>query len=242
MDNQIVAGRKVVLEYISSLDTGDAVLYIAESAHGKIINIIIDHAQEKNIPVHKVAKSWFDEHCHVHHQGVALAINHPIHEKKNLLNLEAIAARKGVIVACDAITDPHNIGSIIRTTEALGGDAVILPRAHAPGITPTVIKASAGATAHISVLHVANLARFIEEAKSKGFWIIGSSDEGTCQMNLLNEYKPSLLVIGSEGTGMRHLTHTLCDIVVRIPLKGKVSSLNASVACGIILWELMKSS
>ncbi|MGQ9843022.1 MAG: 23S rRNA (guanosine(2251)-2'-O)-methyltransferase RlmB [Spirochaetota bacterium] len=242
MDNQIVAGRKVVLEYLSTLDTWDAVLYIAESAHGKIINIIIKNAQEKNIPVHKVAKNWFDEHCPVHHQGVALVINHPIHEKKDLLNLEAIAARKGVIVACDAITDPHNIGSIIRTTEALGGDAVILTKAHAPGITPTVIKASAGATAHIPVLHVANLARFIKEAKSKGFWIVGSSDGGSCQINKLSEYKPAVVIIGSEGSGMRHLTHTLCDIVVRIPLKGKVSSLNASVACGIVVWELMKSS
>lgn len=240
MDTQIVAGRKVVLEYLSTL-WGDATLYVSESAHGKIIDVIISAAHSKHIPVQKVNKSWFATHCDTNHQGVALVMNYRPQKKddKNF-NLLAIAASKGVIVACDEITDPHNIGSIIRTTEAIGGSAVVVTKAHAPQITPTIIKASAGATAHIPVQQVPNLARFLDEAKEAGFWVIGTSDRGTQPINSIATYKPAIVVIGSEGSGMRQLTQNLCDVIIRIPLKGKVSSLNASVACGIVLWELLK--
>lgn len=239
MDSQIVAGRKVVLEYLSALE-GQATLYVSDTAHGKIIDVIIATARSKHIPVQKVNKSWFTNNCDTNHQGVALVMSCRPKKDENIFDLHAIAATKGVIVACDEITDPHNIGAIIRTTEALGGSAVVLTKAHAPEITPTIIKASAGATAHIAVHQVTNLARFLDEAKQAGFWVIGTSDKGTQALSTIATYKPAVLVIGSEGTGMRHLTQSLCDVIVAIPLKGKVSSLNASVACGIVLWELLK--
>ncbi len=239
MDSQIVGGRKVVLEYLSIVDDG-ATLYVAESAHGKIIDEIIAIALRKNIPVQRVEKSWFSSHCLANHQGVALAMSYRPQKSKNQLDLDIIARDNSVIVALDSITDPHNIGSIIRTTEALGGSAVVMTKAHAPQITPTIVKASAGATAHLPVHHVPNLARFIEEAKTKGFWIIGTSHKGTAPLDTIQKYKPAVLIVGSEGSGMRHLTEQHCDIVVSIPLKGNVSSLNASVACGIVLWELLK--
>ncbi|HOM09674.1 MAG TPA: 23S rRNA (guanosine(2251)-2'-O)-methyltransferase RlmB [Spirochaetota bacterium] len=239
MDTQIVVGRKVVLEYLTTLQ-GDATLYVSESAHGKIIDVIIAAAHSKHIPVQKVNKSWFDSHCAAHHQGVALVMNYRPKKEEKQCELKKIASSHGVIVACDEITDPHNIGSIIRTTEALGGSAVVVTKAHAPEITPTIIKASAGATAHIPVLQVPNLARFLDDAKKAGFWVIGTSDRGTQPINTIATYKPAVVIIGSEGSGMRQLTQSLCDIIVRIPLKGKVSSLNASVACGIVLWELLK--
>jgi len=240
VDSQIVAGRKVVLEYLSTLE-GDATLYVSETAHGKIIDVIIAAARNRNIPVHKVNKSWFAVHCDANHQGVALVMNYrPQKKETDKFNIEHIAAIKGVIVALDEITDPHNIGSIIRTAEALGGSAVVITKAHAPQMTATIIKASAGATAHIPVHQVPNLSRFLNDAKQAGFWIIGTSDKGTVPINSIGSYKPAVLVIGSEGSGMRHLTKSICDVIVRIPLKGKVSSLNASVACGIVLWELCK--
>jgi len=240
VDSQIVAGRKVVLEYLSTLE-GDATLYVSETAHGKIIDVIIATAHSRSIPVHKVNKSWFAVHCDANHQGVALVMNYrPQKKETDKFNIEHIAAIKGVIVALDEITDPHNIGSIIRTAEALGGSAVVITKAHAPQMTATIIKASAGATAHIPVHQVPNLSRFLNDAKQAGFWIIGTSDKGTVPINSIGSYKPAVLVIGSEGSGMRHLTQSICDVIVRIPLKGKVSSLNASVACGIVLWELCK--
>jgi len=230
----------VVLEYLSTLE-GNATLYVSETAHGKIIDVIIAVARNRNIPVHKVNKSWFASHCNTNHQGVALIMSYrPQKKETEQCNIQHIAAIRGVIVACDEITDPHNIGSIIRTTEALGGSAVVLTRAHAPQITPTIIKASAGATAHIPVYQVPNLSRFLDDAKQAGFWIIGTSDKSTVSINTIGRYKPAVLVIGSEGSGMRHLTQSMCDVIVRIPLKGKVSSLNASVACGIVLWEILK--
>ncbi len=238
MDTQIVAGRKVVLEYLFTLH-GDATLYISESAHGKIIDVIISAAHSKNIPVQKVHKSWFASHCTTNHQGVALVMSYRPSKEERQFDLKKIASSHGVIVACDEITDPHNIGSVIRTTEALGGSAVVVTKAHAPEISPTIIKASAGATAHIPVHQVANLARFLDEAKKAGFWVIGTSDRGTQPINAISNYKPAILIIGSEGSGMRQLTQSLCDVIVRIPLKGNVSSLNASVACGIVLWELL---
>ncbi len=239
MDSQIVAGRKVVLEYLSTLQ-GDATVYISETAHGKIIDIIIAEAHSKGIPVHRVQKSWFVLHCDTNHQGVALVINYRPNKDEKQFDLNTIAKSCGVIVACDEITDPHNIGSIIRTTEALGGSAVVLTRAHAPQITQTIIKASAGATAHIPIHQVPNLARFLDQAKQAGLWVIGTSHKSTVSLSSIATYKPAVLVIGSEGSGMRHLTQSQCDVIVRIPLKGKVSSLNASVACGIVLWELLK--
>ncbi len=239
MDSQIVVGRKVVLEYLSTLQK-DATLYVSETAHGKIIDVIIATANSKHIPVQKVNKSWFANHCDANHQGVALVMSYRPKKDDTIFDLHVIAASKGVIVACDEITDPHNIGAIIRTTEALGGSAIVLTKAHAPEITPTIIKASAGATAHIPVHQVTNLARFLDEAKLAGYWVIGTSDKGTQALNTIATYKPAVLVIGSEGKGMRYLTQSLCDVIVGIPLKGKVSSLNASVACGIVLWELLK--
>ncbi|MGB4268934.1 MAG: 23S rRNA (guanosine(2251)-2'-O)-methyltransferase RlmB [Spirochaetota bacterium] len=239
MDTQIVAGRKVVLEYLSTLHV-EATLYVSESAHGKIIDVIIATARSRNIPVHTVSKSWFASHCDANHQGVALVMNYRPKNESVRFDLDKIAKTNGVIVACDTITDPHNIGAIIRTTEALGGSAVVVTKAHAPQITPTIIKASAGATAHIPVHQVPNLARFLDEAKKAGFWVIGTSDRGTQPITAISSYKPAILIIGSEGSGMRQLTQSLCDVIVRIPLKGKISSLNASVACGIVLWELLK--
>jgi len=115
-----------------------------------------------------------------------------------------------------------------------------MPRAHAAGITPAVVKASAGATAHIEILTVSNVVMFIEAAKEAGFWIVGTSDRGTEPPSRLRGYRPAVVVIGSEGEGMRHLTGESCDLVVRIPLRGSVSSLNASVAAGIVLHELLR--
>ena len=143
-------------------------------------------------------------------------------------------------MALDRISDPHNVGSIIRSAEALGASGVALSRAHSAEVTPVVVKASAGATAHLPVLTVSNVAQFLERAKARGFWIIGASGEGESSPEDVAEVRPAVLVIGSEGEGMRRLTEHKCDYMVRIPLRGTIASLNASVAAGIILYELLK--
>ncbi|MBN2040158.1 MAG: 23S rRNA (guanosine(2251)-2'-O)-methyltransferase RlmB [Spirochaetes bacterium] len=248
MENQeIIFGRNPVIEYIrqSSSDSG-AALYVSENAHGKIIGIIINHAKEKKIKVEICSKDHISAFVKgAKHQGVVLIPSRSsvskAEDKPDIDTfLKTAAERKGVLVLLDQLTDPHNIGSIIRTAEALGGRGVILTKANSSGITGSVIKTSAGATAYLPVYTVANAAGLIDKAKSAGFWIIGSSDKGDTDIEKLKELKPLLIIIGSEGTGMRRLTQEKCDYVVSIPLRGNISSLNASVAAGIILFETLK--
>lgn len=152
---------------------------------------------------------------------------------------EELAARDSVIILLDQITDPHNLGAIIRSAEALGADAVVVPGAHQASVTSTAVKSSAGATAHLPVSIVSNLAQEMDKLKNAGFWIAGSSDHGTHSLSEVASIRPLALVIGSEGEGMRRLTEKKCDYICSIPLKGKVSSLNASVAAGILLFAVL---
>ena len=241
-DKEIIFGRNPVFEYLkSSVPQEGAEVYIADHAHGKIIDEIRSEAGRKKIPLITRDKNFFRAlGPSSRHQGVAIKIPNEGGRGDADLLLKA-AARKGVLVMLDQITDPHNAGAIIRTAEALGCDGVVIPKAHSSGITPTVIKAAAGATAHISIAMVPNAAAFIDRAKEAGFWVIGTTGQGDRVPDGLNTIRPALVIIGSEGAGMRRLTEEKCDYRVRIPLKGKVSSLNASVAAGIVLYEIMKS-
>lgn len=246
MENEkIIFGRNPVLEYIKQLPDGSkAVLYISGSAHGKILDVIAGRAKEKRIKVEHCEKDYLARLCpSSKHQGVIIMLPPGTENAGNKLNendfLTSVREKKGVIVLLDQISDPHNAGSIIRTTEALGGDGVVIPKSHSAEITGTVVKASAGATAYIRILSVPNAASFIDSAKKAGFWIIGTSDKGDTEPGRLTELKPCVIIIGSEGTGMRRLTQEKCDYIAAIPLKGNVASLNASVAAGIVLYEIL---
>lgn len=243
-DKELIFGRNPVLEYLRGAEPGAPyLLFISDSAHGKIIDTITGEAKAKKIPVRREEKDFFSRlGPSSHHQGVALKVPQAARGHVTGMEhlLERARERKGVLVLLDHLTDPQNIGSIIRTAEALGCAGIVMPRAHAAGITPAVVKASAGATAHIEILTVSNVVMFIEAAKAAGFWTVGTSDRGTEPPSRLRGYRPAVVVIGSEGEGMRHLTGESCDLVVRIPLRGSVSSLNASVAAGIVLHELLR--
>lgn len=239
----VISGRKPVLEYLQSMQPGaGALLHVAQNAHGKIIDIILKEAVKKSVPVEKTGRQWFDSHFSgATHQGVALEIQkdrQPGITEESLL--DSACETNGVLVVCDQVTDPHNVGAIIRSVEALGGSGVILQKANAPAITGTVIKSSAGATAHLPVLHVTNIARFLEEAKKRGLWIIGTAGDGETPLKSLQQYLPAIIVIGGEGEGMRRLTREKCDVITAIPLKGHVDSLNASVAAAIIVYEMLR--
>lgn len=243
-DKKLIFGRNPALEYLHGAEPGSHIeLSIASNAHGKIIDAIIEEAQAKKIIVRYMDKDFFAQiGPSSRHQGVVLKL-HDLATGSGANSeslLEKSGKTKGVLVLLDQITDPHNAGSIIRTAEALGCGGIIMPKSHAAGITPAVVKASSGATAHIDIIQVGNVAAFLDEAKRRGFWIIGTDDSGTTELQNLGTVRPAILIIGSENTGMRRLTTEKCDFVVRIPLPGKISSLNASVAAGIVLYELMK--
>jgi 23S rRNA (guanosine2251-2'-O)-methyltransferase len=238
----LIYGRNTVLEYLKRCGTGDRVtVYLAENAHGSIIDEISAEARRRQIPVASADKSFF--HAlgpSSKHQGAAMSLRAERPAGGGPPLLERAAAEKGLLLLLDQLADPQNIGSIIRSAEALGCAGVVMTKSHSPGITPAVAKASAGATAHIEVLTVSNAADFMGRAKERGFWIIGSSDHGDCGIEKARGLRPAVLVIGSEGTGMRRLTGERCDCTVAIPLKGNIGSLNASVAAGILLYELLK--
>ena len=173
------------------------------------------------------------------HQGIALqlACSKTV-SLPELINLSKRKSTNPIIVALDGITDPHNLGAIIRSAEALGCNGVIIPQRRSAGLTGTVAKVAAGALEHIPLCRVVNLNRALDELKKNNYLAIGLSGEGQLSISKYTEKSPLVVIIGSEGKGISLLTQKKCDFLLKIPLKGKTSSLNASVAAGISLCYL----
>ncbi|MEM9264964.1 MAG: 23S rRNA (guanosine(2251)-2'-O)-methyltransferase RlmB [Cyanobacteria bacterium P01_F01_bin.13] len=175
------------------------------------------------------------------HQGIVAQIaSHDYIELADLVTTAKTACRQPVIIAADSITDPHNLGAIIRTAEALGAQGVVIPQRRAVGITPTVAKVAAGALETLPVARVVNLGRALEQLKEDGFWIYGTASEIGQPTHTTQFDRPIVLVIGAEGTGLSLSIQNLCDVLVSIPLTGKTPSLNASVATGMVLYEIYR--
>ena len=175
------------------------------------------------------------------HQGIAMQLAYseslPLN---NLIDLSNTNSKNPIILALDGITDPQNLGAIIRSAEAFGCKGIVLPQRRSAGLTGTVAKVAAGALEHIPVSRVVNLNRALEELKVNGFLIIGLSGDGTLGISKYNDKTPLVLVVGAEDKGISLLTQKKCDYLLKIPLKGKTSSLNASVAAAIALFHLTK--
>ena len=239
---EIIFGRNPVLEYIKNTQDSKGIeLFISKNAHGKIIDIIANEARAKGIRIEFCEKEkLLKHHPSSRHQGVILLTSSKRDSKNDQDFIRQVSENRGVLVLLDQLNDPHNIGSIIRTVEALGGNGVILPKSNSPKISGTIAKVSAGATAYLRIITVPNIAGFLDQCRESGFWIIGTADDGTSSLEKLKELRPSVIIVGSEGKGMRRLTREKCDYIFKIPLKGNVSSLNASVAAGIVLYEALK--
>lgn len=238
---EVVAGRNPVIEYLKSVaDTEGMSVHISEGSHGRIIDEIVSLCKRRNVRVITEGKSFFNRYSSSAHQGVVLVMPRAKGAPAQADVLSRAVREKGAIVLLDQITDPHNMGSIIRSAEALGCMAVVIPRNNSAAVNETVIKSSAGATAHIEIIQVTNVAQFLDEIKAMGFWVVGTSDRGTVKISDLKNVLPACIVVGNEGKGMRRLTGEKCDYTVSIPLRGRVSSLNASVAAGIVIYEVLK--
>lgn len=175
------------------------------------------------------------------HQGIVAQIaSHDYIELTDLISAAKVACRQPVIIAADSITDPHNLGAIIRTAEALGAQGVVIPQRRAVGITPTVAKVAAGALETLSVARVINLSQALEQLKEEGFWIYGTASEAANPVHKTQFDRPIVLVVGAEGSGLSLSIQNLCDVLVSIPLAGKTPSLNASVATGMVLYEIYR--
>ena len=175
------------------------------------------------------------------HQGIAAQVaSYNYIDLADLIEAAKTETDYPVIVALDGITDPHNLGAILRTTEAIGAQGVIIPQRRAAGITSTVAKVAAGALESIAVARVVNLNQALEQMKESGFWVYGLAPGSHSPLHQANVTGPVVLVVGAEGDGLSLLTQRRCDVLVSIPLQGKTASLNASVASGMALYEIFR--
>lgn len=230
-----IVGRNAVMEALKSGRPLDSVL-IARGERQGSIGAIVARCRENHIPVKETDSRKLDAIA-ANHQGVIA-----IAACKDYVTLEelfAAAEEKGeppFFIVCDELEDPHNLGAILRTAEAAGAHGVVVPRRRSVGLTGAVYKASAGAVEYVPVARVANITDALKEMKKRGMWVYGLDMDGEdwCSTDLTGAMA---LVVGSEGRGVSRLVRENCDFVLSLPMSGRINSLNASVACGIVLYE-----
>ena len=236
-----VEGRNAVLELLESGKDINKIFVSRGERHGSI-NKIIAIAKEKRIIIVEKDKKQMDEMAqNENYQGV-IAIVPPFEycEIEDILEVAKERNEEPFILILDGIEDPHNLGSIIRTAETAGVHGVIIPKHRAASVNSTVNKVSAGAVQHMKIARVTNISDCINELKDKGLWICGT-DISTSKYYYDQDYRGAIgIVIGNEGKGMSEKVKKNCDFLVKIPMKGKVTSLNASVSTGIVIYEAMK--
>ncbi|MCL2568945.1 MAG: 23S rRNA (guanosine(2251)-2'-O)-methyltransferase RlmB [Oscillospiraceae bacterium] len=241
LDEGLILGRNAVLEALDAGMTLDKV-YIAKGDIDAALRHIASRAREAGSVVVDVDRRRLDAmSLNQTHQGVlALAAVKAYCEIEDILALAAERGETPLVVLCDELSDPHNLGAIIRTAEAAGAHGIIIPKRRSAGITPIVQKTSAGAVNHMLVARVPNLTAAIKTLQQAGLWIYGAAMEGEKSMWDTDLTGPLALVIGSEGDGLGRLVTEHCDFLVNIPMTGKMSSLNASVSAALMLYETMR--
>ncbi|TAL09657.1 MAG: 23S rRNA (guanosine(2251)-2'-O)-methyltransferase RlmB [Nitrospirae bacterium] len=237
----LLYGLHPVLEALRAKDCGLHRIYLEQGRRGRVVDEILGLAKARHVPVAFEAREGLDRRAGTaRHQGaVGVAAAKAYLSLDDLL--ESISGLDApLLLVLDGIEDPHNLGAILRTAEAAGAQGVILPTRRAVGLTATVAKVSAGAVEHLSVARVVNLAQAIERLKEARFWIYGLDAKGTRGYAEVDYRGPVALVVGGEGRGLRPLVAGRCDGTVRIPMRGKVESLNVSVATAIVLYEILR--
>jgi 23S rRNA (guanosine2251-2'-O)-methyltransferase len=238
---RIIEGRNPVIEALRSDADIDTILINKDAAQGSL-NKIIELAKEKNILVKNVDKALLDRLSeNKRHQGViAEAMEYEYKDIDDIFEYAKGKNEMPFIVILDEVTDVHNLGSIIRSAECLGAHGLIIPKRRAARINGVAAKSSAGAIEYLPVCRVTNISRTLDLLKERGLWIYGADMEGDRYIYDEKYDVPVGLVIGSEGSGIGRLVKEKCDILVKIPMKGKINSLNASNAASIIIYEIMK--
>ena len=241
IQNEIIEGRNAVME---ALRAGRAIdkLFINKGEVDKTLGHIASTARDKGIVVVDCDRRKLDFMSQTHaHQGVIAVC--AVREYCSVDDILALAEKRGevpFVIVCDEISDGHNLGAIIRSAECAGAHGVIIPKRRSAGLTAIVDKASAGAAEHMAIARVPNLPAAIRELKERGLWIYGTAADGQNDLWHTDFTGPLALVIGSEGDGMGRLVAESCDFIVSLPMKGRVSSLNASAAAAITMYEILR--
>ncbi len=234
-------GRNALTEALRSGRTIDKV-FIAAGETDRALQRLAAQAKDAGAVVVPVDRRKLDAMSFTHaHQGViALAAAHEYATLDEILQEAENRAEAPLIVICDELSDPHNLGAILRSAECAGAHGVIIPKRRSVGLTATVAKASAGAVEYMKVARVTNINQAIAQLKEKGVWVFGTAAEGSVPMYQADLRIPAAIVIGNEGQGMSPLVRKNCDVMVHIPMKGRISSLNASAAASLLLYEAVR--
>lgn len=228
----IVYGRNVAEEYLKNKDQVKKI-YLQEGFHDDFINSLIEKSK---IPVVFKKKFELDQLANGVHQGIIMDV-----VDFNYTSIDELFDKDDCfLVILDHLEDPHNFGAIIRTSEAAGVDGIVIPKDRSVEVNGTVIKTSVGASENMKISMVTNLNKTIDELKKNGFWIVGTDMDNSTDYRKIDYSGKIALVIGNEGNGMSRMVKESCDFIARIPMYGKVNSLNASVAAGIMIYEVIR--
>lgn len=238
--SSIITGKNAIIEAYKAKKTIDR-LFIQKGIKDYSIQTILRYAKKNDTVIDFVEKNRLDEiDSDMKHQGVIAYVSS--YEYKSIDDIMLLSKERGedpFIIILDEVVDPHNIGAIIRSANCSGAHGVVIQKRHSPGITPTVVKSSAGAINYTYVAKVTNIRNTIKELKDKGLWVVCSDMDGKTMYDM-DLTGPIALVIGNEGSGVSSLVKKECDMVASIPIKGEIESLNASVASGVLSYEIFR--
>lgn len=238
--SDIIVGRNAVLEALKNNRAIDKIL-LSKSANKAMISNILSLAKKNSVVIKQVDNKKLNLMCpDIPHQGIiAIAAIKKYSTIQDMLNLAEKRNQPPFLIIADSLEDPHNLGAIIRTAECAGAHGIIISKRNCVGLTATVGKASAGAIEYMPIAKVTNIVNTIKELKQLGIWVYGADMNGESLYNTKLE-GPIALVIGSEGFGISRLVKENCDVMLSLPMKGKINSLNASVAAGILMFEISR--
>jgi 23S rRNA (guanosine2251-2'-O)-methyltransferase len=245
LDRGLVYGVNPLLELLRAGGRTPREILLAEGARDERLRELVELARSRGVSVKRVPRVRLDrETGGGHHQGVLARVGGAGYADADDL-LSAIASRVGgkfapLVVLLDGIEDPRNLGAILRTSECAGVDAVFIPERRAAGLNETVAKAAAGAVEHLPIARVTNLSNLIAQLKERNVWVVGTAGDAATDYTEWDWTRPSAIVLGGEGVGLHRLVRERCDALVRIPVLGRIESLNVSVASGIILYEALR--
>ena len=236
-----LAGKNPVMEALKSGRPLEK-LFIADGVKASNTVHLMQLAKERGIVVQRVKRQKLDQLTGGSaHQGiVATVAAYHYRELSDVIAASQSSNEAPFLIVLDGVEDPHNLGAIIRTADAAGANGVIIPKRRAVGLTATVAKASAGAIEYVPVVRVTNLTRTLQQLKQQGFWVTGAEAEADQAYTEVDFTEPTAIVIGSEGKGISRLVRETCDYLVHLPMRGKVNSLNASVAAALLMYEVRR--
>ncbi len=234
----IIVGKNPIVEAIKNKRNITKIVIAEGLRDQNFIKILKDNRiKYENMPQHIINKKYGDKNGGI----VAEIVEYEYKTLDSVLKKTSKKEEGGVLIILDGLEDPHNLGAILRSADATGADAVIIPKNRSVSLNQTVAKVSTGAIEYVDVVQVTNLSQTIQELKKNGYWVIGLELDGTIDFKEQDYHGNTAIVVGSEGKGISRLVKENCDVLVKIPMYGKVNSLNASVSAGLILYEVVRN-